>query len=173
MRATYLIAALALVLCGGPEFTYGAQGHHAGAGSNRRSQDQEQDKTPVDEFERMTPQEQQDALAKLPPERRKKVEAQLAHLRSLPPEQRAALRQTYNRLSEFPPERQQQIRKALQKFGSQPADRQEAIRQELKQLNGLAPEDRESRMKSPEFRRSFSHNEQQIVRDMTDLLPAH
>lgn len=171
MRATSLIAVVTVILGVGPDFALGAQGHRGGgAGSSRRSQ--EQDKTPVDEFERMTPEQQQKALAKLPPERRKKVEAQLAHLRSLPPEQRAALRQTYNRLSEFPPERQQELRNALQKFGRQPADRQQAIRQELKQLSGLGAEDREARMKSPEFRQSFNHNEQQIVRDMADLLPA-
>ena len=170
MRATYLIAALALILCGGPEFALGAQGHRGGGGSSRHPQEQE--KTPVDEFERMSPEQQEKALAKLPPERRKKVEAQLAKLRSLPPEQRAALRQTYNRLSEFPPERQQQLRKALQKFGSQPADRQEAIRQELRQLSGLSAEDRAVRLKSPEFRSTFNHGEQQIVRDMADLLPA-
>jgi hypothetical protein len=100
------------------------------------------------------------------------VEEQLAHLRNLPPEQQAALRQTYNRLSEFPPERQQQLRKALQKFGNQPADRQRAMREELKQLSDRSSEERTSRFNSPEFRRAFNRGEQQIVRDMADLLPA-
>jgi Protein of unknown function (DUF3106) len=171
MRATLSIA-LAVILGCAAGIASAAQGHRAAGGAVRHSPEpKEPEKTPIDEFERMTPEQQQKALDKLPPERRKKVEAQLAHLRSLPPEQRAMLRQTYNRLNELPPDRQQALRKAFQKFSNQPPGRQQAIREELRLLGDLSSEERLTRFKSPEFRAGFSRGEQQIVRDMADLLP--
>jgi hypothetical protein len=170
-RATPFVA-LALTFGFTSGISLAAQGRHGGAASGSIHRSQDVDKTPIDDFERMSPEQQQKALAKLPPERRKKVLEQLARLRNLPPEQRAALRQTYNRLSEFPVERQQQLRKSLQKFGSQPADRQQAMREELKQLSEQSPEERATRFNSPEFRHAFNRGEQQMVRDMTDLFPA-
>jgi Protein of unknown function (DUF3106) len=147
-------------------------GGAVGKGSISRPPEPEKEKTPIDEFERMTPEQQKQALEKLPPDRRKKVEAQLAHLRSLPPEQQAMLRQTYSRLSELPPDRQQAVRKAFQKFGNQPAARQQSIRDELKQLGELSTAQRNERFNSQDFRKSYSHSEQQMVRDMANLLPA-
>ncbi|HME06825.1 MAG TPA: DUF3106 domain-containing protein [Bryobacteraceae bacterium] len=173
MRVTHFIA-LAVIFGLLPGSASSAQGHRAGGGAgaiHRSPGAKEPENTPIDEFERMTPEQQQKALAKLPPERRKKVEQQLARLRSLPPEQRAMLRQTYSRLSELPPDRQQAVRKAFEKFGNQPAGRQQAIREELKQLGNLPPDERATRLKSPEFRQSFNHGEQQIIRDMAELLP--
>jgi phage-related protein len=177
MRITSSIA-VSVVLAMGASLVSAAQGHRGGGapggGGNvsvHRPSAPAPEKTPIDEFERMPPEQQQKALAKLPPARRKKVEEQLAHLRSLPPEQRAMLRQTYSRLSELPPDRQQAVRKAFQKFGNQPGDRQQVIRSELKQLGELPADQRAARFTSPEFRKSYSRGEQQIIRDMSDLLP--
>jgi len=170
MRLTSSIA-LAMILGLVPPSASGAQVHRGvGGGAIHRAPAKEPE-TAIDEFERMPPDQQQKALAKLPADRRKKVEQQLAHLRSLPPEQRAMLRQTYGRLSELPPERRQAVRKSFEKFGNQPADRQQAIREELKQLGNLPADERAGRIKSQDFRKSFNHGEQQIIRDMADLLP--
>jgi hypothetical protein len=172
MRRATPFVALALTLGLASGISLVAQGHHGGASSGAIHRGQDLDKTPIDDFERMSPEQQQKALAKLPPERRKKVQEQLARLRNLPPEQRAALRQTYQRLSEFPPDRQQQLRKSLQKFGSQPSQRQQAMREELRHLSEQSPEERANRLNSPEFRHAFNRSEQQVVRDMSDLFPS-
>lgn len=128
-------------------------------------------KTPVDEFEKMSPEQQRKALAKLPPERRQKIEERLQNLRSLTPEQRTALKQEYGRFAELPPARQEAVRNAFKKFGNQPPDRQQSIRDELNHLSGMPPEERSSFMDSKDFRRQYNHNEQQIIKDMSDLLP--
>src|SRR5206468_6516427 len=52
-------------------------------------------RTPVDRFNRMTPEDRQRALEKLPPERRKKFEEQLKHYNSLTPAERREERSRY------------------------------------------------------------------------------
>ena len=177
MRISPIIA-IALTLGLAPKSVL-AQGHRTGGGGGMHRASpvgppgKAPKKTPIDEFERMSPERQREALAKLPPDRRKKVENQLAQLRSLTPERQAILRETYSRLSELPADRREAVRKSFQKFGSQPADRQDAIRAELKQLGDLSPNERDAHFKSQGFRKEFNRGEQQIVRDMSELLPSH
>jgi hypothetical protein len=58
----------------------------------------------------------------------------------------------------------------MNQFSKQPPDRRQAMRQELRSLAPLAPQDREARMASPEFREKFSEKEHGIIRDMSELL---
>jgi len=149
-----------------------AQGRHgAGMGRRPRAERSGARNTPIEDFERMSPDEQKKALAKLPPERRQKIEEQLQTLKNLTPEQRSNLMQQYNRLNELPPGRQEAVRNALKKFGNQAPERQQAMRDELRALAPMTPEERQTRMGSPEFRNNYNHNEQQIIKDMSDLLP--
>jgi hypothetical protein len=128
-------------------------------------------KTPVDEFLRMSPDEQKKALDRLPPDQRERLQRRLEAFKQLPPQQRSNLGEQYRRLSELPPDRQEVVRGAFKRFGNQPPERQQAMRQELRQLSGLSPEERQARLDSPEFRSNFNHHEQQIVKDMSHLLP--
>jgi phage-related protein len=129
-------------------------------------------KTPIDEFMRMSPAEQQKALNRLPPEQRRKLEERLERFNQLPRGQQQTLRNMYDRLNQLPPERQQAVRKSLNQFSQQPPERRQAMRQELRSMAGLEAQDREARMASVEFREKFSEKEQRIVRDMSGLLPA-
>ena len=128
-------------------------------------------RTPVDEFLRMPPEEQRKALDRLPPDQRERLQKRLDAFKQLPPEQRSNLGEQYRRLSELPPERQEVVRSAFKRFGNQPPERQQAMRQELRQLSGLSPEERQARLQSPEFQGNFNHHEQQIIKDMSNLLP--
>ena len=66
MRATLSIA-LAVILGCATGIASAAQGHRAAGGAVRHSPEpKEPEKTPIDEFERMTPEQQQKALDKLP-----------------------------------------------------------------------------------------------------------
>jgi TolA-binding protein len=127
--------------------------------------------TPIDDFLHMTPEEQRQALDRLPPGQRMRLQQRLNKFNQLPPQQQQRLRTMYDRLNQLPPARQNLVRRSLNEFSQQPADRRQAMRQELRKLAPLGPKDREARMASPDFREKFSDKEQRIVSDMSDLLP--
>jgi hypothetical protein len=132
---------------------------------------QKAEKTPIDEFQTMSPQERQKALDRMPPAQRKKFEERLQKFNELPAEQQRTLKNMYNRLNELPPGRQDAVRKSMNQFSEQPVERRQAMRQELKSIGDLPEQDRAARLKSPEFRSKFSHKEQDILRNMSELLP--
>ena len=148
-----------------------AQGRRMGVPRRPPAQGPNETRSPLEEFERMSPEEQRKALEQLPPERRKKVEERLKKLRNLPPEQRSSLLEQYGRFQELLPERQDAVRAAWKMFANQPPKRRQAMRKELRQLADLPSADRQARLDSPEFRKSFNPREQEIVKDMTDVLP--
>lgn len=125
----------------------------------------------IDNFARMSPDQRQQALAQLPPQRAEKVRKQLNAYSNMSPEQQAAAREQLNAFRNLTPERQEGMRKAFSKFSRQPAERQQLIRQELNQLRGLPQADRSERLNSPEFQGLFNNNERKIIREMSDLLP--
>jgi hypothetical protein len=127
--------------------------------------------TPIEEFETMPPAEQQKALNRLPPEQRQKLRERLQKFNQLPPEQQQALKNLYNRLHQLPPERQTAVRKSINKLSQQPPERQQAIRQDLRSMASMSPEERQAHMSTPEFRGRFNKKEQEIVRDMAEVLP--
>lgn len=127
--------------------------------------------TPIDEFQRMSPEDRQKALAKLAPDRAEKLRKQLKDYSHLTPEQQAVAKEQLDMFRHLPPERQQAMRKAYDKFSQQPPDRQEAIRQELNQLRGMTEEDRQTRLASRELKARFNKNERQMIGEMSGLLP--
>ena len=127
--------------------------------------------TPIDEFERMSPDQQQRALERLPPGQRQKLQQRLQRFNQLPAEQQRTLRNLYNRLHQLPPEQQQSVRRAINRFSEQSPARQQVMRDELRSLAALPERNREAWVKSPEFRRRFSRREQGIIYEMTPMLP--
>jgi hypothetical protein len=128
-------------------------------------------KTPIDEFERMSPEERQKALDRLPPPQRQKLQDRLQQFGQLPADQQRTLKGMYSRLNELPANRQEVVRQSMNKFLQEKPDRQQAMRDELKGLGGLSVQDRQARVESPDFRGKFNKKEQEIVRDMSELLP--
>jgi hypothetical protein len=144
----------------------------AGKGSKRPAEKSPRNSgTPIDDFMHMTPEEQRQALDRLPPNQRMRLQQRLDKFNQLPPQQQQRLRGMYDRLNQLPAARQNLVRRSLNAFSQQPADRRQAMRQELRKLAPLGPKDRQARMGSPEFREKFSEKEQRIVSDMSDLLP--
>lgn len=151
-----------------------AQGRRGGGMKARASRPEKASKptkTPIDDFEKMSPEERQKALDRLPPKQRQQVEERLKNFNQLPPGQQRTLKNMYNRLNQLPPARQEAVRGALNQFAQQPADRQQAMREELQGMAALPEDERQTRLASPEFRSKFNGKEQGIVRDMSDLLP--
>lgn len=156
------------VLCLAQGSTAFAQAKHSAA---RPPKPAKNAPTPIDEFMRMSPEERQKALNRLPPAQRRRLEERLKRFNELSPERQQELKSMYNRLNQLPPEQQQVVRRSLNQFSQQPADRKQAIRDELKSIAPLSAEEREARLASPDFREKFTDKEQGIVRDMSQLLP--
>ncbi len=163
------LASGTLIVC----LAWGAAGvAQARQGGPKASKSLKNVKTPIDEFMRMSPQERQQALNRLPPEQRRRLQERLERFNQLPAAQQQTLRNMYHRLNQLPVERQEVVRRSLNQFSQQSPDRRQAMRQELRSMAPLEAGDREARMASPEFREKFSEQEQGIVRDMSGLLPA-
>jgi len=146
----------------------GAKTPHAA----RSEAGQNQEKTPIEEFETLPPEQQQQALSRLPPAQRQKLQERLRRFNALPPQQQQALKTLYNRLHQLPPQSQDTVRKAINKFSQAPAGRQQAMRDELRSVAALPSEERQAHLNSPDFRSRFTKKEQDILRDMSPLLPA-
>lgn len=128
-------------------------------------------RTPIDEFQHMSPDQRQAALSKLPPERADKLRKQLQEYSQLTPEQQTVARERLEAFRNLPPERQAGMRKAFNSFSQQAPERQQAMRQELNQLRGIPEAERQARFSSPDFKGRFSGAEQKIIGEMSDLPP--
>ena len=122
---------------------------------------------PVEEFMRMSPDEREKELQKLPPGRQEKLREQLQRYDQMPPEQKQRLQ----RLWQFPPERQQQIRQSMRDFSQLPQDRRQAMRRQLQQVQGMSPEDRKAYFNSSEFKTQFSPEEQDMMKNLNAIAP--
>lgn len=122
---------------------------------------------PLERWNRMTPEERRQALAKLPPERRRELQQKLQQYRNLPPEQREQLGERYKAFSQLPPEQQNRARDLFRQFNSLPEDRRPAVKQEYEQLRSMPESERNERMNSEAFRSRYTPSEQQMLRDLS------
>lgn len=117
---------------------------------------------------RMSPAERERALAQLPPERQEKVRQQLQRYDQMPPERKAQLQ----RLWELPPDKQQKVRQSMRDLGQQPQDRRQAMWQQLQRMNEMSRDERKHYFKSEDFKTQFSKPEQEIMKNVSEILPA-
>lgn len=120
----------------------------------------------IERFNRMTPEQRQRALGRLPADRREKVEQRLEHFNSLPPEEKKRLREEYLEFQKLPPEKQDAIRKSFRQFSELPEDRRRPVRRELMHLRGLTAEERTARYESETFKSRFNETERQLLNDL-------
>jgi len=122
---------------------------------------------PVEEFMRMSPADREKALEKLPPERQEKVRQQLQRYDQMPPERKAQLQ----RLWQLPPDKQQRVRSSMRDFSELPQDRRRAMRQQLQSMGTMSAGERSDYLKSPEFKEHYNPDEQEIMKNMSEILP--
>lgn len=125
----------------------------------------------IDRWNRMSPQERERELAKLPPARARQIRERIRWYNHMAPEERQALRQRYQTFSQLPPDKQQIVRQRLRENHEFPLARQLAIHSEIQHLRSLPEAQRQALMNSGEFRGRFSPQEQQIIRDLATYLP--
>src|SRR6266700_3733102 len=110
MRLSWSSVAFAvLMLCLGSCLAGPAQSWQGGA---KRPKAAKNVRTPIDEFMRMSPEERQKALDRLPPQKRRRLRERLERFNQLPQRQQHTLRNMYGRLNQLPPDRQQVVRKS-------------------------------------------------------------
>ncbi len=127
-------------------------------------------KTVLERLEKMTPEQRNRVLSKLPPERRKKVEEGLERFHQLPPSEQAQLRNRLERFDQLPPERQAAARRLFARFNQLPEDRRQLLGEEFRLLRNLDDPDRRARINSDEVRSRFTLAEQQLLQDFVGLL---
>lgn len=127
-------------------------------------------------------------LAKLPPEERMKALENDPRFKRMPPERQAQIRQNLERYTAMTPEQQQlfqdrfdilnnmplqnrdRIREVFPRWRQLPADRRQAMHTEFQSLSAMSPADREKRFADPEFQKTYSPKEQQLLKDLAGLL---
>ncbi|MEO7649717.1 MAG: DUF3106 domain-containing protein [Bryobacteraceae bacterium] len=173
VRRFIIGCALSLVLSAG-SFAQRAPGRRAGVGGNagagKLRKEQRPNRTVVDRWNRMAPADRERALAKLPPERRKRIEQELQNFRNLTPDERRQLRSRYQSFNQLPPEKQNQARKVWGQFNRLPEERRDPVRQEFDHLRAMPASEREARMKSAEFQDKFSTGELKMLQDLSGLV---
>jgi len=103
----------------------------------------------VQRFLQMSPEDQERALSRLPPERRQQLEQQLNRLKQLPPELMQRLQEVYPAFMNLRPARRQ------------------AVREEIQQLRQTRPAERRDRLNADA--RDFSLEEMDILRRVTGI----
>jgi uncharacterized protein DUF3106 len=166
MRTALAIPCVLAILMAAPAFGQrgAAQGGARAAAAKERGKEKE---TPIERWNRMTPEERRRALAKLPPERRREIQDKIERFRSLPPEERQRLRERYQTFQQLPPEQQAHARELFRQFNSLPEDRRPLVRQEYEQLRSMPENQRQARINNAEFNSKFTPAEQQMLRDLT------
>ena len=138
-------------------------------GAGKRQKEKRGKDTPIERWNRMTPEERRRALEKLPPERRRDIEQKLQRFRNLPSQERQQLRDRYQAFSRLPPEEQNRARVLFRQFNSLPPDRRPVVRQEFEALRSMPESERRTRLNSSEFRTRFTASEQVMLQDLAQV----
>jgi hypothetical protein len=124
----------------------------------------------IDRWNRMSPEERERELAKLPPARARLIRQRLRRYNQMQPQEQQALRQRYQTFSQLPAAKQEVVRQRLREFRQLPTARQPVVHHEVEQLRLLPEDQREARLNSEDFRGRYSPQEQQIIHDLTEYL---
>jgi hypothetical protein len=147
-----------------------AMGQKQGGGDNPQTGANAGDPA-LERFSRMTPEQRQKALEKLPPERRQEILRKFQDFQTLPLTDKRRVAEQLERLRSLPPRQQNQVRRALRQLQALPDDRRILVHKEMEHLSVMAETDRRARMNSEEFRNLYSPAEQQMMVNLATLLP--
>jgi len=127
--------------------------------------------TSIDRWNAMTAQQRQRLLSKMPPERQKQFLEKVQKFNSLPKKEQQRSREMYERLSKLPPEQQQVVLRDIRRLDNLPPARKQALNEEIAKLRKMPDAQRSDYLASDEFRNKYYPAEQQMVGNLTKLLP--
>ena len=126
----------------------------------------------LERFNRMTPSERREALDKLPPERRQRMERRLEQWANTPESERTRLRGSYQRFQEMPPEKQQEVRQLFRQFSEtfDPGRRGRA-HAAIRALRTADADQRKKLLESRRLQENFNDEERKLLERMAVELP--
>lgn len=127
--------------------------------------------TAIDRWNAMNPKQRERMLSRMEPERRKQFLNKLEKFNALPKDEQQLLRERHERLSHLAPEQQQLVRRDGARFEKLPPARRQAMLQEFAKLRQMSEGERSAYFASPEFRDKFYPAEQQMIANLSQVLP--
>jgi hypothetical protein len=125
----------------------------------------------VQRFLRLTPQEREIAIDKMPVGAQESIRKRLAAFDSLPAEERERQLKLYEAVSELPKDKQDLINQRIREFQQLGPERKLGIRRAYQLLSGKTEAVRQAIIDSPEFKERFTPMEQRIVIDLVKYYP--
>ena len=125
----------------------------------------------VNRLYRMSPAERSRMFEKMPPERRKVLEARIEHLNQIGPEAREKLNREYALFQQLPPERQLAARQTMRQIAELSDTRRPMVRGAIRNLFKQPTEVQGRRMASKAFQERFNDDERKLIKDALNTLP--
>lgn len=122
---------------------------------------------PLDQQEKLL--ESDPHFKQLAPDRQAALKDRLRKFNSLPPQQRERALQRMQIMSKLTPDQRKQIREANQQLETLPPQRRVMVHASLRKLRQMPPAQRQQELQSPEFRSTFTDQEQNIIRQLASI----
>ena len=126
----------------------------------------------LDKLSRLSPEERQRALAKLPAQRRDNIEKRLQEFDKMPAGQQERVRERLEKLNALPQERRVEVRRSIQEFSTFPQERKAGLNREVRKLAAMDPAVREQYLASPGFRDKYSEGDRRLIADLVEVAPS-
>lgn len=127
---------------------------------------------PIDRLFKMSPEERELAIEKLPAQQQAKIRKQLQNFDNRPEAAKEWELQRLNTLWSLPPATHALVSQQIKAFNSLPADRLAVVKPAYVRLSRSTPEEREAILARPQFRSRFSPAELQILTVLPQYWPA-
>ncbi len=126
----------------------------------------------LERFSQLSPSDRQEALSKLPPERREMMERRLERWSQTPPDQRRRLAGSYAQFAEMTPEKQQEVRQLFRRFSETfPPEKRPEAQAAIRRLRKADPEERKAILNNRRFTSNYSEEERKLLEQMATEIP--
>lgn len=127
--------------------------------------------TIVQQLMRMTPEQRERALEKLPPQRQALIRERLEKFDSLPKAEQERRLRLAEIFANLPPDKQDLVRRQIKAFNQLPDDQRRMVGAAFQRLRRMSEGQRQARLSSEDFRNRFTPAEQQMIADLSENLP--
>ena len=127
--------------------------------------------SPAARLYQATPEQRERVLEKLPPRQQELLRRQLEAFDSLPEDERRLRIQQAERFERLTPEQRRAFREQLSNVRQLPPARRRAVVNVLRRLQEATDEQRSAFLQSRPFQNRFTPEEQQIIQDLTAIMP--
>jgi uncharacterized protein DUF3106 len=126
---------------------------------------------PLDRLLKMTPEQRELAIEKLPPQQQVNIRKRLANFDSKPQAEKDRELQKLNELWSLPPDKHVLVAQQVNAFNALSPERRVAVRQAYANLSQMTPDQRAERLARPQFKSRFTPEELQILTVLPQYYP--